>query len=121
LAIIAFSRCYATRAVRLLARSRGARPVLADLDQPASLQRIAVWPTSLSIWPRRRLTDEGSDRSAGVIPAPVGLLAALARGRSLPQRIVYISTSGVYGDCQGERIDETRTLASGDGARLPPS
>lgn len=27
---------------------------------------------------------------------------------SLPQRLVYISTSGVYGDCAGERIDETR-------------
>jgi nucleoside-diphosphate-sugar epimerase len=37
------------------------------------------------------------------------LLAALAKGKSLPQRLVYISTSGVYGDCAGERIDETRT------------
>jgi len=27
-----------------------------------------------------------------------------------PQRIVYISTTGVYGDCQGEWIDETRTV-----------
>ena len=35
------------------------------------------------------------------------LLAALP---STPQRIVYISTSGVYGDCGGERIDETRPL-----------
>ncbi len=38
------------------------------------------------------------------------MLAALARGRSLPQRIVYISTSGVYGDCAGALIDETRAL-----------
>jgi nucleoside-diphosphate-sugar epimerase len=36
------------------------------------------------------------------------LLSALAKGKSLPQRLVYISTSGVYGDCAGERIDETR-------------
>jgi nucleoside-diphosphate-sugar epimerase len=27
----------------------------------------------------------------------------------LPRRIVYISTSGVYGDCAGERVDETRS------------
>lgn len=27
-----------------------------------------------------------------------------------PARIVYISTSGVYGDCQGQRIDETRPV-----------
>jgi len=39
------------------------------------------------------------------------LIAALAprgRGAMLPQRFVYISTSGVYGDCAGEWVDETR-------------
>jgi nucleoside-diphosphate-sugar epimerase len=39
------------------------------------------------------------------------LLAALAprgRGAMLPRRFVYLSTSGVYGDCAGEWIDETR-------------
>jgi nucleoside-diphosphate-sugar epimerase len=30
------------------------------------------------------------------------------RGEMLPQRFVYLSTSGVYGDCGGERVDETR-------------
>jgi nucleoside-diphosphate-sugar epimerase len=29
---------------------------------------------------------------------------------TLPQRLVYISTSGVYGDCGGERVDETRAV-----------
>ena len=38
------------------------------------------------------------------------LLAALCSGKSLPQRLVYISTSGVYGDCAGERVPETRRL-----------
>lgn len=44
------------------------------------------------------------------------LLAALsgdsrvqgARSRMLPRRIVYISTTGVYGNCHGAWIDETR-------------
>jgi nucleoside-diphosphate-sugar epimerase len=39
------------------------------------------------------------------------LLAALAprgRGAMLPRRFVYLSSSGVYGDCAGEWIDETR-------------
>ena len=36
------------------------------------------------------------------------LLAALSQGR-LPQRLIYISTSGVYGDCKGEIVDETRS------------
>ncbi len=38
------------------------------------------------------------------------LLMALLQGKSLPQRLVYISTSGVYGDCAGALIDETRPL-----------
>ncbi len=39
------------------------------------------------------------------------LLAALAprgRGAMLPQRFVYLSTSGVYGDCADEWVEETR-------------
>jgi nucleoside-diphosphate-sugar epimerase len=30
---------------------------------------------------------------------------------SVPERMVYVSTSGVYGDCGGERVDEDRSLA----------
>ena len=40
------------------------------------------------------------------------LLAALSAkaksGVMLPRRFVYLSTSGVYGDCAGERVDESR-------------
>ena len=32
------------------------------------------------------------------------------RGKSLAQRFVYISTSGVYGDCGGNEVDEARRL-----------
>jgi nucleoside-diphosphate-sugar epimerase len=39
------------------------------------------------------------------------LLAALAKASILPARIVYVSTSGVYGDCRGERVDESRPVA----------
>jgi nucleoside-diphosphate-sugar epimerase len=39
------------------------------------------------------------------------LLAALEKGRILPARMVYVSTSGVYGDCAGARVDESRPLA----------
>lgn len=28
----------------------------------------------------------------------------------MPQRLIYISTSGVYGDCAGERVSETRPV-----------
>ena len=38
------------------------------------------------------------------------LLACLAAGGVLPRRLVYISTSGVYGDCAGEWVDESRPV-----------
>ena len=41
-------------------------------------------------------------------PRTQKLIAALTRARSIPQRFVYISTSGVYGDCAGARVDEAR-------------
>ena len=83
--------------------SRGARPLLADLDRASSLQRIGGLADIVLHFappPERGTVDTRTRR----------LLAALTRGQSLPQRLVYISTSGVYGDCAGAHIDETRPL-----------
>lgn len=84
-------------------REHGARPILADLDRAASLRRLAgLADVVLHFAP---------PPDTGTVDARMRrLLAALARGQSLPQRLVYISTSGVYGDCHGARIDETRPL-----------
>jgi nucleoside-diphosphate-sugar epimerase len=38
-------------------------------------------------------------------------LLAHCRGTGSPQRVVYLSTTGVYGDCQGAWVDETRPVA----------
>src|SRR5438874_2680449 len=38
------------------------------------------------------------------------LLSALGEQQVVPGRVIYISTSGVYGDCAGERVAETRRL-----------
>lgn len=35
-------------------------------------------------------------------------MAALTRTTSLPQRLIYISTTGVYGDCGGAAVNEAR-------------
>ena len=84
-------------------REHGARPILADLDQPAGLKRIAGLADIVLHFappPERGVTDSRTRH----------LIAALKHAKSLPQRLIYISTSGVYGDCAGERIDETRPL-----------
>jgi len=44
-------------------------------------------------------------------PRTANLLAALERQRILPARVVYVSTSGVYGDCAGARVEEARPVS----------
>ncbi len=86
-------------------RTRGITPVCGDLDQRTSLNRLsglAPWVLHLAPPPG----DSDGD------PRTRRLIAALAKGGSLPRRLVYISTSGVYGDCNGERVAETRASAA---------
>ena len=82
-------------------RTHGIRPILADLDQPASLARIAGIADIVLHFapPSERGTEDRRTRN---------LIAALKHAKSLPQRLIYISTSGVYGDCRGAHVDETR-------------
>ena len=81
-------------------RAAGAIPIVADLDQPASLARLrglAPWVVHLAP------------------PRPEGALDVRTRNVTaiLPEgaHLVYVSTSGVYGDCGGALVDETRTVA----------
>jgi len=82
-------------------RECGVRPIHADLDCASSLQRISGLADIVLHFapPTERGTVDVRMRR---------LLAALMRGKRLPQRLIYISTSGVYGDCGGALIDETR-------------
>jgi len=81
--------------VRPLSRRSGC-----DLDRPESLANIAGWADAvLHCAPPPGVGD--SD------PRTANLLAILERG-ILPGRIVYVSTSGVYGDCGGALVDESR-------------
>jgi nucleoside-diphosphate-sugar epimerase len=82
-------------------RAAGAQPVLADLDDAATLRRLAGLADAvlhLAPPPGHGATDTRTRH----------LLQALAR--SCPAHLVYASTSGVYGDCGGARFDETRPL-----------
>jgi nucleoside-diphosphate-sugar epimerase len=84
-----------------LLRAAGVMPVPGDLDHPQSLARIgglAHDVVHLAPPPSSGISDSRT----------TNLITALAKGGSLPQRLVYISTSGVYGDCGGAIIDETR-------------
>ncbi len=83
------------------ARHQGAIPVPGDLDHPATLGRIVgLADTVLHFAPPQRNGPHDLRTRH--------LLAALTKGKILPRRLIYISTTGVYGDCHGERVDETR-------------
>jgi nucleoside-diphosphate-sugar epimerase len=88
-----------------LAREAGAIPIAADLDQRASLSRVA----GLSPWVLHLAPPPGDSEGD---PRTRNLIAALAKRGSLPRRLVYISTSGVYGNCNGERVFEHRPTAA---------
>lgn len=81
-------------------RAAGAVPVVADLDQPASLRRLkglATHIVHLAPPPGEGALDQRSRNLTAILPDGA--------------RLVYVSTSGVYGDCAGEIIDETRPVA----------
>jgi len=80
-------------------RAAGATPIRADLDDRRGLRRLAgVGNLVLHSAPPQ---DRG-DRDLRTRR----LLAALASRESVPRRLAYISTTGVYGDRGGELITE---------------
>lgn len=93
-----------SEAAARLWRAAGATPLLGDLDQPETIRRLAGLASHLLICAPP--PDSGEDD-----PRIRRLLAALTRGGRLPRCIAYVSTSGVYGDCQGEQVGEHRRVA----------
>ena len=83
-------------------RSARIMPLLGNLDQPATLRRLAGLATRvLHLAP-----PPGHNPDWRNDPRTQALMRVL-RLRSLPQSLVYGSTSGVYGDCAGAQVDET--------------
>ncbi len=81
-------------------RAIGACVVRGDLDRASSLYRLAGLA--------QRVLHLAPPPAAGQIDARTRALAQALRLRDMPQALVYASTSGVYGDCQGALVAETR-------------
>ena len=84
-------------------RAAGIVPLRGDLDRPETLARLAGLADAVLHLAPPVASGERDPRTAH-------LIHALARSPRL-RRLVYASTSGVYGDCAGARVDETRRLA----------
>ena len=84
-------------------RSKGVVPMSGNLDDPGTLRRLhglAHRVVHLAPPPNQGITD----------PRTRHLWQAL-RGSLSWQQWIYGSTTGVYGNCQGEQFDETRPVA----------
>jgi nucleoside-diphosphate-sugar epimerase len=80
-------------------RAAGAVPIVANLDHPATLARLAgLASTVVHLAP---------PQGEGVIDRRTRNVTAI-----LPEQatLVYVSTTGVYGDCGGQLVPETRTV-----------
>lgn len=83
-------------------RSLGVLPVSGDLDNRTSLARIAGLADAV-------LHFAPPANSGACDTRTRSLLSALSRGTP-PRRLIYISTSDVYGDCGGARVSESHPL-----------
>ncbi len=84
-------------------RARGLVPLAGDLDRPHSLRRLAGLAD--------RVLHLAPPPSEGRTDPRTRALARALLGRAAPRALVYGSTSGVYGDCDGDRVTEVRPLA----------
>jgi len=78
-------------------RAAGAVPLTADLDQPATLARLAQladFVVHLAPPPAQGALDRRTRNLVAILPDAA--------------KLVYVSTTGVYGDCGGALFDETR-------------
>ena len=76
-------------------RAAGAVPVVANLDQPETLARLARLA--------RNIVHLAPPQSEGVTDRRSRNLTAILPDRA---NMVYVSTTGVYGDCGGALVDE---------------
>jgi nucleoside-diphosphate-sugar epimerase len=83
-------------------RALGITPILGDLDDRHSLERIAGIAQIVLHFAPPPSQNRIDTRTRH-------LLAALSQGK-LPTQLIYISTSGVYGDCAGNVVSETQAV-----------
>ena len=85
-------------------RAQGITPLQGNLDDAASVRRLAGLAT--------RVLHLAPPAQHGQTDMRSQHLSRALLLRTAPKHLVYGSTSGVYGDCQGAWVNETRSLAA---------
>ena len=85
-------------------REVGATPILGDLDKPETLWRLSgLAQTVIHLAPPQNHGNRDCRTR--------NLLRILAQGSHAVRRLIYISTTGVYGDHRGERVSEATPVS----------
>ena len=93
----------------VVARALRVVPIRGDLAQRASQARLSNIADTVFHFAPPPNHGQRDRHTRNLIAALSG--NANSRGAAmLPQRLIYISTTGVYGDCGGQQIDETRPI-----------
>lgn len=87
----------------------GVHPIVGDLDVPQSLAPLAGLAEKVIHLAPPPDAGESDPRTAHLLAALGGRATGAMVARA-PQRLVYISTSAVYGDCAGAWVDELRPV-----------
>ena len=93
--------------------SAGVGPIVGDLDQPdtlaplAMLAKLPLRVAHLAPPPDHGSADTRTQNLLAAIGQSMVAQGAMATG---VRHVVYVSTSGVYGDCAGARVTESRAV-----------
>lgn len=93
-----------------LLRALGAIPLQGDLDDRASLAHISGLADTVLHFAPPQNYGTSDIRTHNLLSALSQPRIACNQDLNLPKRLVYISTSGVYGDCMGSIVNETHRL-----------
>ena len=96
--------CALVRSPDAALAASGVEQIEGDLDVPESLAQLAGRAQRVAHLAPPSRAGSGDSRTRNLLAA----LSPAKGGAMLPRRFVYLSTSGVYGDCAGERVDESR-------------
>lgn len=97
-------------------RQHGIIPLSGDLDHPKTLNKLAgsaQMVLHLAPPANHGVRDTRTANLLAALTRQFSIRYPRAKTLILPQRLVYISTSGVYGNCDGALIDETRLVNPG--------
>ncbi len=91
-------------------RAYGIQPVAGDLDEPASLDKLSGLAAHAILHLAPPPGQGRHDTRTSHLLTALSRHSSKTQEKILPQQLIYISTSGVYGDCGGRWVSENHPV-----------